>query len=181
MKVDARYQSVLGSDAKTSNEYSFLSDKLVKQNEVLFSDNVGDITLTAGCIQSYDVSDRLISAEYNNGYKEFYSYETSSTGLDSLYHIIGGKDDYYLSTYDEWPAAPYASDGFYSYPLYVSLYTPEGSIDGYMHKGGAILEKRSTPNNVVFSFQNTFDSSNRITETKIMNKGALFGTYKITY
>jgi hypothetical protein len=171
-------------EIKVTNKLTYLNNQLRKISGGTFFGQTSSVVIP-GEEWLYDASGKLTSRISDSYYGTSYAYETSGRNLDSFFHVLGGRDAYYLDVDGLWSFN--SNSDFTFFPLYLIL--GHNSVELYteMHRYGVLKEVRSIPNGSnfpeveSFSFQNTFDSNQRVRETRITNNGLLYAVWKIKY
>lgn len=175
----------MGVDIPVTKKLTFLFSSVIKETGGTFSDGSGPSVTRHGYEYQYDTRARMTIAQSDSYYGTSLRYEPSGSGLDSLFYVIGGVDGHYLTNYSEWLFD--SEIEFFFFPLYVILGNNSAELEVQTHRFGPLREVRAIPNGPsfpdedVYTFQNTFDSNDRLVESKVSNNGSLFGTWTIRY
>ena len=185
MRIDYTYRDqTTGSPFPVFDEYTFLEDRIISVKGGHFPVSNGERNL-AHTEYLYNADKKMINSISSNiygpGQTIGYRYQSAGIGLDSFYHVLQGKDGFYLSTYFRWPTFP--NNSFYFAALNPTLYYNgyQKHIDIEAHKDGVLIEVEPIFESTRFAFQNILDSNQRIIESKILENGNLRNVWKARY
>lgn len=162
--------------------FTYNDNRLMNSTGGLFTS--GDNAIFFPSVEcNYGSLNRLNSKMADLYYGTQYSYENETSGLDSLFRVLGGKDWSYLENvlnYDE-------NTSIFFYPLYITLSKGNVDLDIYLHRYGPLAEVRSIPNGIdysdveIFNFTNSFDTNKKLTKTTIYNNDQEYASYQFQY